>query len=106
MKMNSANKRGYKKNTKSSNKQQGNIYDYSEDAKNNFYSEDNEDEDKEYCIPACLLGRKYQEANDLMIECESCKNWYHPKCVKMTDEEFEIVKNTEWLCADCKMSGK
>jgi len=67
-----------------------------------YYNNQDDEEDKDYCITTCLLGRKYQVANDLMIGCDNCENWYHPKCIKMTDEEFEIVKNSEWKCYDCK----
>ena len=28
-----------------------------------------------------------QNPDHLMIQCEVCKDWYHPKCVGMTDEE-------------------
>ncbi len=77
------------------------LYD-AEETKNYNDDREDEDEDKEYCIPSCLVGRKYQEANDLMIGCDDCENWYHPKCIKMTDDEFEIVKNSDWICTDCK----
>lgn len=104
MKINSSNKKIPKKVQRSNNR--NNPYDFNENYKNNynFNDENNDDdeEDKEYCIPQCLLGRKYQEANDLMIGCDKCENWYHPKCIKMTDEEFEIVKNSDWLCTECK----
>ena len=59
--------------------------------------------ENEYCIPACLLGRKYhQETNDFMIGCDNCNNWYHPKCIKISDEDLETLKASYWSCSDCR----
>lgn len=66
---------------------------------------DDEEEDKEYCIHNCLSGRKYQKGND-MIGCDGCENWYHPKCINMTDEEFQKNTKIEWHCFNCKTKKK
>ncbi|GMN36395.1 hypothetical protein TIFTF001_005993 [Ficus carica] len=37
--------------------------------------------------------------DDLMVQCEGCKDWYHPACVGMTIEE---AKNLEqFVCSEC-----
>jgi len=38
--------------------------------------------------------------DDLMVQCELCKDWYHPGCVNMTIEEAKILD--KFLCSDCK----
>lgn len=35
----------------------------------------------------------------LMVQCESCKDWYHPTCLNMTDEEAKQLEN--FTCDDC-----
>lgn len=67
--------------------------------------ENEEEEDKEYCISNCLLSRKYQKGWE-MIGCDGCENWYHPKCIGMTDEEFQKNTKIEWHCFDCKNRKK
>lgn len=65
-------------------------------------SQNSDDEDKEYCIQNCLIGRKY--AGNNMIECDSCGNWYHCKCIVMTDDQFQTIRdnNTNWYCNSCE----
>jgi hypothetical protein len=100
MKANPVNRRMGKKIPR--NGHRTNPYDNSDEHKANDDREE-EDCDKELCIPSCLLGRKYQEGNDRMIACDRCENWYHPKCIKMSDDEFETAKNSDdWICSDCK----
>ncbi|CAF2026499.1 unnamed protein product [Brassica napus] len=37
--------------------------------------------------------------DDLMVQCEGCKDWYHPACVGMTIEEAK--KLDHFVCAEC-----
>ncbi|KAA8520139.1 hypothetical protein F0562_014395 [Nyssa sinensis] len=37
--------------------------------------------------------------DDLMVQCEGCKDWYHPACVNMTIEQAK--KLDHFLCSDC-----
>lgn len=37
--------------------------------------------------------------DDLMVQCEGCKDWYHPVCVEMTIEAAK--KLDHFLCSDC-----
>ncbi|WZY69185.1 hypothetical protein YC2023_001425 [Brassica napus] len=37
--------------------------------------------------------------DDLMVQCEGCKDWYHPGCVGMTIEEAK--KLDHFVCAEC-----
>jgi hypothetical protein len=37
--------------------------------------------------------------DDLMVQCEKCKDWFHPKCVKMTVEEIKGLNN--FACPEC-----
>ncbi|KAG6754622.1 hypothetical protein POTOM_040414 [Populus tomentosa] len=37
--------------------------------------------------------------DDLMVQCEGCKDWYHPACVDMTIEEAK--KLDHFMCSEC-----
>ncbi|KAL0699161.1 hypothetical protein Bca4012_055283 [Brassica carinata] len=37
--------------------------------------------------------------DDLMVQCEGCKDWYHPACVGMTIEEAKLLDH--FACAEC-----
>ncbi|XP_019426109.1 PREDICTED: chromatin remodeling protein EBS-like [Lupinus angustifolius] len=37
--------------------------------------------------------------DDLMVQCEGCKDWYHPACVGMTIEEAK--KLDHFVCSEC-----
>ncbi|KAJ6813424.1 chromatin remodeling protein EBS-like [Iris pallida] len=37
--------------------------------------------------------------DDLMVQCEGCKDWFHPSCMGMTIEQAK--KLDQFLCADC-----
>ncbi|KAL3596104.1 hypothetical protein D5086_007741 [Populus alba] len=37
--------------------------------------------------------------DDLMVQCEGCKDWYHPACVDMTIEEAK--KLDHFVCSEC-----
>ncbi|KAJ6880404.1 hypothetical protein NC652_033679 [Populus alba x Populus x berolinensis] len=37
--------------------------------------------------------------DDLMVQCEGCKDWFHPSCMGMTIEEAK--KSDHFLCSDC-----
>ena len=62
---------------------------------------DLEEQEAEYCIPKCQYERKCQ--GEKMIECDNCSNWYHAKCLNLTDEQFQKCgsKDKTWFCPDC-----
>ncbi|MBA0568903.1 hypothetical protein Golob_006369, partial [Gossypium lobatum] len=37
--------------------------------------------------------------DDLMVQCEGCKDWYHPACVGMTIEEAKMLEH--FVCFEC-----
>ncbi|VVB07776.1 unnamed protein product [Arabis nemorensis] len=37
--------------------------------------------------------------DDLMVQCEGCKDWYHPACVGMTIEEAKKLEH--FACTEC-----
>ncbi|KAL9452105.1 hypothetical protein AB3S75_004969 [Citrus x aurantiifolia] len=37
--------------------------------------------------------------DDLMVQCEGCKDWYHPACVGMTIEEAKKLEH--FVCTEC-----
>ncbi|GFY99085.1 PHD finger family protein [Actinidia rufa] len=37
--------------------------------------------------------------DDLMVQCEGCKDWFHPSCMGMTIEEAK--KLDQFMCSDC-----
>jgi hypothetical protein len=85
-----------KKSNKTNNKTTPND-DIEDDLKNEEDGED--DENKEYCIHDCLVGRKYQDIE--MIACDGCNNWFHPKCITMSNEEFKRFQQINWHCREC-----
>lgn len=42
--------------------------------------------------------------DDLMVQCEACKDWYHPACVGMTTEQTKQL--AEFFCSDCSSQMK
>ena len=41
----------------------------------------------------------------MLIKYIGCENWYHPKCIKMSEEEFQYHKDVKnkWHCSDCNL---
>ncbi|XP_056171197.1 chromatin remodeling protein EBS-like isoform X1 [Syzygium oleosum] len=37
--------------------------------------------------------------DDLMVQCEECKDWFHPSCMGMTIEDAKTLDR--FLCSDC-----
>ncbi|KAI3847776.1 hypothetical protein MKW98_026266 [Papaver atlanticum] len=37
--------------------------------------------------------------DDLMVQCEGCKDWFHPSCMGMTIEQAKKLER--FLCSDC-----
>ena len=35
------------------------------------------------------------------VECESCKNWFHAKCQKISNEENANMQDVVWICTYC-----
>ena len=51
----------------------------------------------------CSCQQPYNPDRD-MVECDSCKAWFHPDCVGLEDEELERVmaeQEAEWACPEC-----
>lgn len=42
--------------------------------------------------------------DDLMVQCEQCKDWYHPACVGLTSEQTKQL--ADFVCSDCSSSVK
>ncbi|OIW08228.1 hypothetical protein TanjilG_15189 [Lupinus angustifolius] len=40
--------------------------------------------------------------DDLMVQCEGCKDWYHPVCMGMTIEEAKKLEH--FVCSECSSS--
>ena len=49
--------------------------------------------DKLYCV----CRKPY--TGEFMIRCEECKEWYHGKCVKVTQEEADAMG--DFVCSGC-----
>lgn len=37
--------------------------------------------------------------DDLMVQCDGCKDWFHPSCVRMSVEEAKKLEH--FLCSEC-----
>ena len=48
----------------------------------------------------CFCRQPYSEDGDLMIECETCEEWYHFKCVNLTPAKAKKIK--VYLCRACE----
>ena len=35
------------------------------------------------------------------VECESCKNWFHARCQKISNEEYANMQDVVWICSHC-----
>ncbi|XP_074348536.1 chromatin remodeling protein EBS-like [Apium graveolens] len=46
----------------------------------------------------CKCEMPYNPDN-LMIQCDDCKDWFHPGCVEMTNAQAEKLSN--YLCDEC-----
>jgi len=49
---------------------------------------------KSLCIPDCKKGKKEENK----IRCCICARWFHPACLKLTEEEAEGI----WPCFTCR----
>lgn len=51
----------------------------------------------------CIIAKK-----EHCIECESCGDWFHPKCQGLSMAAFQAIRthNLFWVCYDCKMKFK
>ena len=45
------------------------------------------------------LCQKPLNPDHLVIQCENCNRWYHPNCIKLTDEQAEKMEN--FKCTEC-----
>jgi hypothetical protein len=57
----------------------------------------------------CTCQTPYVEG-DLMLECTSCKGWFHPTCVFAEEMDWEEAleqaeNDPSWTCADCSPGG-
>jgi len=46
----------------------------------------------------CICQKPYK--GELMICCENCQQWYHPKCVGI--RKTVDLENLKWYCIDCQ----
>lgn len=37
--------------------------------------------------------------DDLMVQCDGCKDWFHPSCVEMSIEQAKKIDH--FMCSDC-----
>ncbi|KAH7437260.1 hypothetical protein KP509_05G062600 [Ceratopteris richardii] len=37
--------------------------------------------------------------DDLMVQCEECKDWFHPACLSLTQEQ--VKKLDQFFCSEC-----
>ncbi|XP_047312137.1 chromatin remodeling protein EBS-like [Impatiens glandulifera] len=51
----------------------------------------------------CKCEMPYNPDN-LMVQCEECKDWYHPTCVNMTADQAKLLD--EFYCAGCSSTAE
>ncbi|KAM7264417.1 hypothetical protein ACFE04_002100 [Oxalis oulophora] len=42
--------------------------------------------------------------DDLMVQCEGCKDWFHPACIDMSPEEAKRLDH--FFCENCSSQGQ
>ncbi|VEU20671.1 DEKNAAC101537 [Brettanomyces naardenensis] len=58
-------------------------------------------ENHDYCV--C----RERHEDDAMIECETCKEWFHFKCIGLqADEENPAIENLGYLCPICDYDNR
>ncbi|KAF2395542.1 PHD-domain-containing protein [Trichodelitschia bisporula] len=60
-------------------------------------SDDDPDQAGPYCI--CRGPDDYTP----MIECDACKDWFHAKCVQLTESEMKLAD--KYFCPNCEAAG-
>lgn len=65
---------------------------------------DPEPVEKLYCT--CQKPWNESDLDNPMIECTSCKDWFHRKCLKLSEKKFNKVKKEKFLCGGCKKEEK
>ena len=43
-----------------------------------------------------------EDEGNLMIGCDFCEQWYHPRCLDLTDERVKELENEKWRCPPCE----
>ena len=54
--------------------------------------------DKIGLCPCCSRKVTYRSKG---VECESCRNWYHLKCGKISDDVYASITEIVWYCESC-----
>ena len=63
--------------------------------------EEYEHDDKAWC--PC---KKYEEEEEISVECEECLQWWHLKCVALHKLTEDTIKELdEWRCPRCIMES-
>lgn len=57
----------------------------------------------DYVAVYCICEMPYNP-DDLMVQCDACKDWFHPKCISISVEAAKELNG--YTCASCKKSGK
>lgn len=63
------------------------------------------DENAELTLTPCSTCGKTSETNEQMVGCDSCKGWFHCRCVNATEAD---LAETKWFCSadECQRQKK
>lgn len=50
-------------------------------------------------VPVYCTCEMPYNPDDLMVQCEACKQWFHPECIDVTIEEAKAMR--DFLCFEC-----
>ncbi len=67
-----------------------------------------EDTNEEDTLSSCRICQHDPHGQDFMLSCDSCGEWFHGACVKVTQLEAEamVSNNLKFACPSCKGMDK
>jgi hypothetical protein len=51
-----------------------------------------------------ICKKRFVDVNDMLLECQRCKDHFCIKCLNKTVDEYKIMENSDimWFCASCR----
>lgn len=59
-------------------------------------------------IDICPVCENHVKQNEMGLQCEQCKQWYHAKCDNFSEDEYTLAqskKNLKYICPKCDVGS-